>query len=108
MRSGGRGEALPAVNRTGQAASRHPAAHRLRTRRGAPLRGLANRPTRPSLPSACDPRSAHNPRRGPPVRIEGIAATFPSRVVSNDDILEMNATESRESFRDDLKGSKIL
>jgi acyl-CoA:acyl-CoA alkyltransferase len=42
------------------------------------------------------------------VRIGGIAATFPGRVVSNDDILEMIATESRGSFRGDLEDSKIL
>ena len=42
------------------------------------------------------------------MRIEGIAATFPSRVVSNDDILEMIATESGESFRGDPQGARVL
>ena len=42
------------------------------------------------------------------MRIAGIAATFPSRVVSNDDILEMIATESGGSFRGDLQGARIL
>ena len=42
------------------------------------------------------------------MRIEGIAAVFPSRVVSNADILEMIATESKESFRGDLDDSKII
>jgi acyl-CoA:acyl-CoA alkyltransferase len=40
------------------------------------------------------------------VRIGGIAATFPSRIISNEDILEMIA--SRDSFRGDLKSSRVL
>jgi 3-oxoacyl-[acyl-carrier-protein] synthase III len=42
------------------------------------------------------------------VRIEGIAATFPSRIISNEDILEMIAVASRDSFRGDLKSSRVL
>ena len=42
------------------------------------------------------------------MRIAGIAATFPSRVVSNDDILAMIAAESRRSFHGDLEASKAL
>ena len=42
------------------------------------------------------------------MRIEGIAAVFPSRVVSNADILEMIATESKELFRGDLDDSKTI
>lgn len=42
------------------------------------------------------------------MRIEGIAAAFPSRVVTNDDILDMIAIESKDSFHGDLKQSKAL
>jgi acyl-CoA:acyl-CoA alkyltransferase len=42
------------------------------------------------------------------VRIDGIAAVFPSRVVSNDDILEIIALESRESFHDESQKAKAL
>jgi 3-oxoacyl-[acyl-carrier-protein] synthase III len=42
------------------------------------------------------------------MRIAGIAAAFPSRVVSNDDILDMIAAESRDSFAGDLARSGAL
>jgi acyl-CoA:acyl-CoA alkyltransferase len=42
------------------------------------------------------------------VRIAGIAARFPSRIISNDDILEMIEAESKESFQGELKNSKAL
>ncbi len=42
------------------------------------------------------------------MRVEGIAAIFPSRVVTNDDIVEMIARESRESYQGDLERSRTL
>jgi 3-oxoacyl-[acyl-carrier-protein] synthase III len=42
------------------------------------------------------------------VRIAGIAAAFPSRIVSNDDVLELIARESRASFHADLAKSRVL
>ncbi|HXH07634.1 MAG TPA: 3-oxoacyl-[acyl-carrier-protein] synthase III C-terminal domain-containing protein [Vicinamibacterales bacterium] len=40
--------------------------------------------------------------------IAGIAASFPSRVVTNDDILELIAAESRDTFEGDLARSGVL
>ena len=42
------------------------------------------------------------------MRIDGLAAVFPSRVVTNADILKMIATESKESFVGDLAESKVI
>lgn len=42
------------------------------------------------------------------MRIAGIAARFPSRVVSNEDILEMIAAASKDSLRGDFSASKAL
>ena len=42
------------------------------------------------------------------MRVAGIAAVFPGRVITNDDILDMIATESKESFQGDLHGPKAL
>jgi acyl-CoA:acyl-CoA alkyltransferase len=42
------------------------------------------------------------------VRIAGIAVVFPSRIVSNDDVLEMIARESRTVFRGDLAQARVL
>lgn len=42
------------------------------------------------------------------MRIAGIAASFPSRVVTNGDILELIAAESRDTFPGDLARSGVL
>jgi acyl-CoA:acyl-CoA alkyltransferase len=42
------------------------------------------------------------------MRVAGIAAVFPSRVITNDDILAMIAKESKASYQGDFHSSRVL